>query len=302
MSHKPSVFRSGFVAIIGRPNAGKSTLLNTLVGAKVAIVTEKPQTTRNRILGIVHRRGAQIVLMDTPGIHKPLSKLNRRMMTHVYDALQDKDLVLLIVDAAQPFGRGDQFVLDLLMRTRGKKILLLNKVDLIQKTKLLPLMGRYSNAVPFEETFPISALHGEGLEEVLDAVAATLPEGPQYFPEDMHTDQPERFLACEIIREKLIHFTEKELPYATAVLMDKFEESKSITRIYATIVVERSTQKAIVIGQKGQRLKKIGTMARRELEKIFPPKVYLELFVKVTPRWRDNAQMVKSLDVHDSTS
>ena len=302
MSHKPSVFRSGFVAIIGRPNAGKSTLLNSLVGTKVAIVTEKPQTTRNRILGIVHRRGAQIVLMDTPGIHKPLSKLNRRMMTHVYDALQDKDLVLLIVDAAQPFGRGDQFVLDLLLRTRGKKILLLNKVDLIQKTKLLPLMGRYSNAVLFEETFPISALHGEGLEEVLDAVAATLPEGPQYFPEDMHTDQPERFLACEIIREKLIHFTENELPYATAVLMDKFEESKSITRIYATIVVERSTQKAIVIGQKGQRLKKIGTMARRELEKIFPPKVYLELFVKVTPRWRDNAEMVKSLDVHDSTS
>ena len=302
MPRKPSAFRSGFVAIVGRPNAGKSTLLNTLVGSKVAIVAEKPQTTRNRILGIVHRRGAQIVLMDTPGIHRPLSKLNRRMMTHVYDALQDKDLVLLIVDAAQSFGRGDQFVLDLLKRTRGKRFLLLNKVDLIQKLRLLPLMERYSKVIPFEETFPISALQGEGLTEVLDAVAAALPEGPQYFPEDMHTDQPERFLACEIIREKLIHFTENELPYATAVLMDKFEESKSITRIYATIVVERSTQKAIVIGKKGQRLKKIGTMARRELEKIFPPKVYLELFVKVSPRWRDNAQVVQSLDVHDAAS
>ena len=302
MPSKKLKFRSGFVAIIGRPNAGKSTLLNALVGKKVSIVTEKPQTTRNRILGIVNQEGCQIILMDTPGIHKPLFKLNKKMMSHVHDSLQHKDLVLLIVDVSKEFGRGDQFVLDLLKNSKGKRFLLLNNVDLIHKPKLLPFMDRYRQNILFDETIPISALSGEGIDKVLVEIRKVLPDGPQYFPEDIHTDQPERFLASEIIREKLIQYTKNELPYATAVLMDRFEESTLLTRIHVTIVVERSSQKAIVIGQAGKRLKKIGTMARQELEKHFPPKVYLELFVKISPGWRDNSQIVDSLDFDEDFS
>ena len=301
MSRKPTTpFRSGFVAIVGRPNAGKSTLLNTLVGSKIAIVTGTPQTTRNRILGILHRRGAQVILMDTPGIHKPLSRLNRQMMTHVHGALREKDLVFLLVDSAQPFGRGDQFVLDLLKQYRGKRFLLLNKIDLIEKQKLLPFMDHYAKSCEFDEIFPISALHGEGLNEILDRVVAVLPKGPQYFPESMCTDQPERFLASELIREGLIEATRKELPYATAVAVEKFEELGSLTRIYAAILVEKPSQKGIVIGSKGKMLKRIGTAARQELEKRFPPKVYLELFVKVAPHWRDNTELLDSLDYQKS--
>ena len=299
MPTKKLKFRSGFVAIIGRPNAGKSTLLNALVGEKVSIVTEKPQTTRNRILGIINQQGYQIILMDTPGIHKPLFKLNQRMMSYMHDSLQHKDLVLLIVDVSQKFGRGDQFVLDLLKGSKGKRFLLLNKVDLIDKPKLLPFMDRYRRDILFDETIPISALNGEGVDKVLAEIRKVLPDGPQYFPEDMHTDQPERFLASEIIREKLIQCTKNELPYVTAVLMDRFEESSLLTRIYVTIVVERSSQKAIVIGQAGKRLKKIGMMARQELEKHFSSKVYLELFVKIAPGWRDNSQIVDSLNFNE---
>lgn len=292
----PLPIKSGFVAIVGRPNAGKSTLINTLVGAKVSIVTPVPQTTRNRILGIVNRPGAQIVFMDTPGIHKPLSRLNEQMMAFVRQALEDRDLVLLIVDACEKFGKGDEFALQLLKQYAAKSILLLNKIDLIPKTRLLPLMDRYSKLHEFEEIIPISARDGEGLPEVLDAVVRLLPEGPQYFPPDVYTDQPERFLASEIIREKVIRHTHQELPYVTAVLIEEFEETETITRLHATIVVERESQKPIVIGAGGQRIKQIGTEARRELEKMFPPKVFLELFVKVEPHWRDNRSVVAALD------
>lgn len=293
--------KSGFVAIIGRPNAGKSALINALVGQKVSIVTAVPQTTRNRILGVVNRPDAQIVFMDTPGIHKPLSRLNNQMMNYVRQALEDRDLALLIVDASADFGKGDEFALKLLAEYSPKSFLLLNKIDRISKPRLLPLIARYAKLHTFEEVFPISAMTGDGLQGMLDAVVRCLPEGPAYFPPDVYTDQPERFLAGEIIREKIILHTQKELPYVTAVLVEDFEEKASLTRISSTIVVERESQKPIVLGRGGRRIKEIGTAARLELEKLFPPKVFLELIVKVEPRWRDNVQVVSALDYRSET-
>jgi GTPase len=294
--------KSGYVAIVGRPNAGKSTLINAFVGAKVSIVTPVPQTTRNRILGVVNRPDAQIVFMDTPGIHRPLSRLNEQMMNFVRQALAERDLVLLIVDASERFGRGDAFALQLLKEYAPRTILLLNKIDVIAKPRLLPLIDQYSKLHEFEEIIPISARDGSGLEAVMTAVLKCLPEGPQFYPLDMYTDQPERFLASEIIREKVISHTRQELPYVTAVLIDDFEEGKTITNIHATIVVERDSQRPIIIGAGGQQIKQIGTEARQELERLFPPKVFLELFVKVEPHWRDNQAVVSSLDYRNETS
>jgi len=289
-------FKSGFVAIVGRPNAGKSTLVNTLVESKVSIVTPVPQTTRNRILGILHRPDAQVIFMDTPGVHKPLSRLNEQMMNYVRQALADRDLAVLIVDASEKYGKGDEFVINLLNEYSPRAILALNKVDRVHKPDLLPLMDRYSKLYGFEEIFPISALHGDGLDGLLKAIIERLPEGPQYFPADEYTDQPERFLAAEIIREKVIRHTKHEMPYVTAVLIDEFEEGTQLTRLHATIVVEKDSQKPIVIGAGGARLKEIGTEARLELEKLFPPRVYLELFVKVQPQWRNNSAVIAELD------
>lgn len=289
-------FKSGFVAIVGRPNAGKSTLLNALVGSKVSIVTPVAQTTRNRILGIVNRPDAQIVFMDTPGIHKPLSRLNQQMMVFVRQALEDRDLALLIVDASEPFGKGDEYALDLLKQYGPRTILAFNKIDRIAKPKLLPLIDRYARLHNFEEVLPISALRGEALDEVVSAVVRLLPAGPRYFPPDIYTDQPERFLAGEIVREKVIRHTRQEMPYVTAVLVDKFEEGDTLTRIHATIMVEKDSQRPIVLGSGGERIKQIGTEARRDLERLFPPKVFLDLHVKVEPRWRDNPALVAALD------
>jgi GTPase len=289
-------FKSGFVAIVGRPNAGKSTLLNALVGAKVSIVTPVAQTTRNRILGIVNRPGAQIVFMDTPGIHKPLSRLNEQMMAFVRQALEDRDLAILIVDASELFGKGDEYALEMIKQYAPRAILALNKIDRIAKPRLLPLIDRYARLHNFEEVFPISALRGEGLAGLVDAVVRLLPEGPRYFPPEIYTDQPERFLAGEIVREKVIRHTRQELPHATAVLIDKFEETETLTRIHATIVVEKDSQRPIVLGTGGERIKQIGTEARHELERLFPPKVFLELYVKVEPRWRQNPALLAELD------
>ena len=295
-------FRSGFVSIIGRPNAGKSTLLNALVGEKIAIVTRKPQTTRNRIQGIVNvekkgkRPAGQIVLIDTPGVHKPINSLNRRMMKEVYDALEGCDLLLLIVDATEKFGSGDQYVIDIAKRTKLPAILLLNKVDALQKDKLLPLIAQYSELHDFADMIPISALEKKGLDVLLDAIIKALPEGPRYFSSEQITDQPERFLVAELIREQVLQFTSQEVPHATAVLIDGYEESPKLTRISATVYCEREGQKAILIGKQGANLKKIGTYARLQIERLLGVKVFLELFVKVQPGWRDSRGFVEEMD------
>jgi GTPase len=295
-------FRSGFVSIIGRPNAGKSTLLNALVGEKLAIVTRKPQTTRNRIQGIINiekrknRPAGQIVLIDTPGIHKPINSLNRRMMKEVYDALEGCDLLLLIVDATQKFGAGDRFVLDIVKRSGQSCLLLLNKIDTLEKHKLLPLIAEYKERHNFAEVLPISALKRDGLEALLDAIVKALPEGPRYFPKDQITDQPERFLVAELIREQVLLATEQEVPHATTVLIDQYEEDEKLTRVAATIYCERDGQKAILIGKQGSTLKKIGTAARLQIERLLNAKVFLELFVKVKAGWRDSRQFVEETD------
>ncbi len=300
-------FRSGFVCILGRPNAGKSTLLNALVGEKLAIVSPKPQTTRNRIQGIVHlpkskgkgkgKEGAQIVLVDTPGVHKPDSSLGRKMMVEVREALEGCDLVLVIMDVTHKFDPRDQFALDLLKQSGTKAFLLLNKVDLIrEKAKLLPLIEEYRKLHPFSEVIPISALKRKGLDVLLELVIAALPAGPAYFPEDQMTDQPARFMAGEIVREQVLLNTKEEIPYATTVIVESFEEGTKLTRIAATIYCERASQRGILVGKGGQMLKKIGTAARLQIERMLATKVFLELYVKVQPGWRDSRAFVEELD------
>jgi GTP-binding protein Era len=290
--------RAGFVAILGRPNAGKSTLLNRLVGQKIAIVTAKPQTTRNRIQGIVTRPEGQIVFIDTPGLHEAETALGRQMMQEVAAALEGIDVLLLMVDASRALPQADELLLERAERFRGKTILALNKVDRVPKPKLLPLIDAFQKAFPFSAIVPISAIKGSGCDELLGEILRLLPEGEPYFPEDQVTDQPERFLAAEIVREKAIQMMYHEVPYALAVFVEKFEESPRLLRIEATMNVERDTQKKILIGHKGEMLKKIGTEARKELEEIFGVKVYLGLFVKVAADWRENPQKVRELDWH----
>ena len=290
--------RSGFVAIVGRPNAGKSTLLNRLVGQKVAIVTSKPQTTRNRIQGIVTRPDGQIVFIDTPGLHSPDSALGRQMMHEVAAALEGIDVLLLMVDASRTPPHADDFLLERAKRFSGKTILALNKVDGLPKEKLLPLIEAYRKAFEFAAIVPISALKGSGCQDLLKEILRLLPDGEPYFPEDQVTDQPERFLAAEIVREKAIQSMYHEVPYALSVKVDKYEESPTLLRIEATMNVERDSQKKILIGHKGEMLKKIGTQARKELEELLDTKIYLGLFVKVVPDWRENPQRVRELDWH----
>jgi GTPase len=296
-------FRSGFVCILGRPNAGKSTLLNALVGEKLAIISPKPQTTRNRIQGVVHvpkrkgKDGGQIVLIDTPGVHKPDSSLGRKMMVEVREALEGCDLVLVIVDVAHKLDPRDQFALDLVKQSKAKAFLILNKVDLIpEKSKLLPLIEEYRKLYDFAEVVPISALKRKGLDDLMKTILAALPAGPAYFPEDEITDQPARFMAAEIIREQLLLNTSEEIPYATTVIVDNFEEGKRLTRIGATIYCERDGQKGILVGKGGRMLKKIGTSARIQIERMLGTKVFLELYVKAEPGWRDSRRFVEELD------
>ena len=286
------------MAIVGRPNAGKSTLLNRFVGQKVAIVTSKPQTTRNRIQGIVTQPQGQVVFIDTPGVHEADSALNRQMMREVAAALEGIDVLLLMVDAIRALPHEDALLLEKAKRFEGKTILALNKIDRIPKPKLLPLMDAFSKAFPFAALMPISALRGDGCEELLEEVFKNLPEGEPFFPEDQITDQPERFLASEIIREKAIQLTYHEVPHALAVIVDKFEETPKILRIEVTMHVERDSQKKILIGHKGNMLKRIGTQARKELESLLGTKIYLGLFVKVMPNWRENPMQVRELNWH----
>jgi GTPase len=295
---KKKGFRAGFVAIVGRPNAGKSTLLNHLVGQKVAIVTSKPQTTRNRIQGIVTQPRGQIVFIDTPGLHEADSALGRQMMHEVAAALEGIDVLLLMVDASRAFPHADALLLEKAKRFRGKTILALNKIDRLPKAKLLPLIDAFQKAFEFTAIVPISALKGNGCDELLDEILRQLPESEPYFPEDQITDQPERFLAAEIIREKAIQVMYHEVPYALAVFVDKFEETPKLLRIDATLNVERDSQKKILIGHKGEMMKKIGTEARKELEALLDTKIFLSMFVKVVPGWRENPQKVRELDWH----
>lgn len=295
-------FRSGYVCILGRPNAGKSTLLNALVGEKLAIVTNKPQTTRSRIQGFINlpakkgRQAGQIILIDTPGVHRPDSSLGRKMMAEVREALATCDVIWLIVDATERFGTGDQAALNLAKSSGHPVFLLLNKIDRIQKDKLLPLISQWKERFDFREIIPISALKRDGLERLLEATLGVLSPGPKYFPEDQITDQPLRFLAAEIVREQVLLATKEEVPYATTVLIDNYEESPTLHRIAATIYCEREGQKAILVGKRGQMLKKIGTQARLTLERILGTKVFLELFVKVKPGWRESREFVEELD------
>ncbi len=291
-------FRSGFVAILGRPNAGKSTLVNRLVGQKVAIVSPKPQTTRNRIHGIINLPQAQIVLIDTPGLHRPDSALGRQMMEEVDQAVEGIDVLALVVDASEEIGPGVLRALSRARDFRGPLFLLLNKIDLIPKGRLLPLIGRCSREAKFTEIMPISAKTGDGCPPFLDAVIPHLPAGEPQFPPDQVTDQPERFLAAEIIREKAILHTYHEIPHSVAVIVEQFLESPKLIHIDATIYVERDTQKRILIGHGGEMLKKIGTEARRELEEFFGVKLFLQLLVKVQHNWRDNPSLVREIDWH----
>jgi GTP-binding protein Era len=290
--------KAGFVAIIGRPNAGKSTLLNHFVGQKVAIVTSKPQTTRNRIQGIVTRPEGQIVFIDTPGLHDASSVLNRQMMREVSAALEGIDVLLLMIDATRTMPHADQMLLDRAKRYESKTILALNKIDRLPKPKLLPLLEAFANSFPFAALVPISALTGSGCDQLLQEIFKQLPVNENFFPEDQITDQPERFLAAEIVREKAIQLTYHEVPHALAVFVDKFEETPKILRIEMTLHVERDSQKKILIGRKGEMLKKIGTAARKELEALLGTKIYLGLFVKVVEGWRENPSKVRELDWH----
>jgi GTPase len=293
---KKSEFRSGFVAIVGRPNAGKSTLLNRLVGQKVAIVASKPQTTRNRIQGIVTRPDGQIVFIDTPGLHAADSALGRQMMQEVAAALEGIDALMLMVDACHTEPHVDEELIEKARRFPGKTILALNKVDAIPKIKLLPLIEAYSKAFEFAAIVPVSALKGTGCDELMGEILRLLPKGEAYFPEDQVTDQPERFLAAEVIREKAIRATYHEVPHVMGVIVEKWEETPRILRIEVVIHVERDSQKRIVIGEKGSMLKKIGTEARKELEELLGTKIFLGLFVKVAPDWRENPRAVRELD------
>jgi GTP-binding protein Era len=274
--------------------------MNRLVGEKVSIVTDKPQTTRNIVRGIVTRPEGQIVFLDTPGVHKPIHRMNNLMMKSVREAMSEVDVLALMIDCSQPFGKGDQFVLDLVGPVAAPRILLLNKVDRIKKSDLLPLIQRYSNLAKFEEIIPVSALKGDNVEALITILFRLLPEGPHYYPEDQLSDRHERSITAEIIREKLIDLTEDELPYSTAVTVDRFEEGEKLHRIFATIHVERESQKGIVIGKKGQLLKQVGIDARKDLERFFDRQIYLELRVKVTAGWRDDETALKQFGVGES--
>jgi GTP-binding protein Era len=310
--------RSGFVTILGRPNAGKSTLLNALVGAKIAIVTAKPQTTRAALSGVLtldasqplasellRRRPelreqkeplAQIIFLDTPGIHEPATRLDQQMMEEVRSSLAERDLLLFLVDATQPFGSRDASALDWMRQAKTPCFLLLNKIDRVAKPQLLPLIERYRRLHEFQEIIPLSALTGDNLPLLVERIVAHLPEGPLYFPPDQVTEQPARFLASEIVREKVIEQTRQELPYACAVLVRGYEEKDNLVRITADVFVEREGQKGIVIGAGGEKLKQIGTLARQELERILGKKVFLELFVRVREQWREDSRFLQELD------
>ena len=297
-------FKSGFVAIIGRPNVGKSTLLNAILGEKIAIVSKKPQTTRNKIRGIKNIENAQIIFLDTPGIHTAKGYLNKFMVKEALSALEDVDCIIYMVEAAREVIEEELFIIENFKKVapdgQPPIILCINKTDMAEKNKLLPLIDQYSKLYAFKEIIPLSAAKGEGVDELLKLIIQLLPEGPKYFPEDILTDLPERFVAAEIVREKVFEFTKQEIPYSTAVVVDRFKENpqKKLVSISATINVERDSQKGIIIGKKGSMLKQIGTSARIDIERLLGTKVFLELFVKVQKDWTKDKKMLKEFGYH----
>ena len=289
--------KSGFVSFLGRPNAGKSTLLNRLVGQKLAIVSDKPQTTRTRILGVRNYEEGQVVFIDTPGVHKPQHRMNVRMVDTALEAVREVDVLALVVDASVKPGSGDQFLLNAIKDVKSPVILVLNKVDLIAKPKLLPMMEHYQKAFPFVEIVPVSAADGTNVDVLERLFLQYLPEGVPLYPADYLTDQPERFFAAEIVREQVLQLTHDELPFSTAVVVDRFEEAgeDSIMRLFCTVLVERESQKPIVVGKAGAMIKKIGTAARVELERFFDTRIYLDLHVKVKSEWRDDGRVLDEM-------
>jgi len=301
MAHK-----FGLVSFIGRPNAGKSTLLNRLVGTKLAIVSDKPQTTRTRIPGVRNYPDAQVVFLDTPGIHRPLHRMNRQMVDTAVDTFREVDILGLVVDASEPGGKGDKFVVEMIKDVTAPVVLILNKIDLMKKTRLLPILERYGKDGRFADIVPISAATGDNVERLERVILDLLPEGEARFPADYLTDQPERFFAGEIVREQVLRFTHAAIPFSSAVIIDRFEEPEPpsrLLRLYCTIVVERESQKPIVVGKGGDMIKKIGTAAREELERFFDLKVFLDLHVRVKAEWREDETVLSDIGLghrHDS--
>lgn len=289
--------KAGFVALVGRPNAGKSTLLNRLVGQKLAIVSDKPQTTRNRIAGVRQYPEGQIVFLDTPGIHKPLHRLNVRMVDAALDTLREVDVIAVVVDGSEPAGGGDRFLMDVVRHATVPRVLVLNKIDITDKPALLPRLAEYQQDVGFAELVPVSALTGENVDRLEQVLLSQLPESDPIYPDDYLTDQPERFFVAELIREQVLQQTRDELPFSTAVVVDKFEEAdaKGLMRLFCTIVVERESQKPILVGRAGARIKAIGTAARKELEQFFDARVFLDLHVKVREGWREDERILDTL-------
>lgn len=282
-------FKSGFVSIIGRPNVGKSTFLNRVIGQKIAIMSDKPQTTRNKVQGVLTSDDAQLIFIDTPGIHKPKHKLGDFMMKVAINTLKEVDLVLFMVNAEEGFGRGEEFILEKFQGVKTPVFLVINKIDLIHPDKLLEVIESYREKYDFAEIVPISALQGNNIERVLEQIKRYIPEGPQYYPADQVTDHPERFIITELIREKALHLTHEEVPHSLAVVMEKLDrpENKDMIHVMATIIVERDSQKGIIIGKQGKMLKEIGKRARIDIENLLGSKVFLELWVKVQKDWRN---------------
>lgn len=294
MNHNQS-YKSGFVSIIGRPNVGKSTFINRVIGQKIAIMSDKPQTTRNKIQGVYTTNQSQTIFIDTPGIHKPKHKLGDFMMKVAQNTLKEVDLVLFMINAEEGYGRGDEFIIERLKQTNTPVFLIINKIDQIHPDELLPLIEKYKKLYPFKEIVPISALQGNNIDTLLQQIEDLLPEGPQYYPEDQVTDHPERFIITELIREKVLHLTREEIPHSIAVVMDTLERRENNAAIYvgATIIVERNSQKGIVIGKQGSMLKEVGKRARVDIEALLGSKVFLELWVKVQKDWRNKASQLR---------
>lgn len=292
MQENNNSYKSGFISIIGRPNVGKSTFLNRVIGQKIAIMSDKPQTTRNKIQGVLTRDQSQMIFIDTPGIHKPKHKLGEFMIKVSKNTLREVDLIMFMVNAEQGLGKGDEFILELLEGTKTPVFLVVNKIDQIHPDELVNIIETYKGKFPFAEIIPISALQGNNVDNLLVTIENYLPDGPQYYPADQVTDHPERFIISELIREKVLHLTREEIPHSIAVVIDKIkrdEENEHMIRVQATIMVERDSQKGIVIGKRGALLKEVGTLARKDIEMLLGSKVYLELWGKVQKDWRNKS-------------